>query len=786
MPDLRERVQSALGSNYTVEREIGGGGMGRVYLVRDESLGRRIVVKVLPPGDGAEVSIERFKREIQFAAQLQHANIVPLLMAGEAAGFPYYVMPYIEGESLRVRLARGTIPIPEIVGLLKDVARALLYAHERGVVHRDIKPDNVMVSGGAAVVTDFGIAKALSVARGVDDNRPHTITSIGTSIGTPAYMAPEQAAADPAVDHRADIYSFGCLAYELIAGSPPFPHKSAHQLFAAHLSETPAPLVVRRPDCPPLLAQLVARCLEKHPDQRPQSAREIIEQLDGVATPSGHGAAFSVGRARFPWIAAAVAIVLVGAAVVLASRDPRETKNEIQRLTVLPFIAIGGDSAHAYLADGMSEELATALGKTRGVRVVGRTAANRFRGQRDVDVRAVGEALGVRLVVQGNLRRTDDGLRVNAQLTDAVTGEELWAESYQGRASDVLAVRDSITQGIIGALRERHGGSVGAAPSVATRGSDDPEAYDFYLRGQHLLRRRAVTQAVQYFESAIGRDSAFARAHAGLSAALALFPYFAATPPAAVEDRVRLAAQRALALDSLLAEPHTALGMAYMHRHRWDSAHAEYRRAVTLDPSDPEAHLQYGRLLGYLGLGDSSLAEFRRAAAIDPFSPLYAAWVGGALWLNGDRQRGMDVLRRAMELDSLNPPALQHIARAALDNGDTAEARRGSDRLPKLAPWSGLAAYVYGRLGNRRKVDSIVRAIERDSAWFGATALAWAALGLRDTASALTHLEAAARAGEYWYAFVPIRDRLFDPIRRSRRFRTLLRDAGLDAQQAPP
>jgi TolB-like protein/Tfp pilus assembly protein PilF len=777
MTDLRERVQAALGSNYTIERELGGGGMGRVFRVRDEVLGRSIVVKVLPADDGPDVSAERFKREIQFIAQLQHANIVPLLTAGDAGGIPYYVMPYIDGESLRRRLAREAIPIPEIVGLLKDVARALLYAHDRGVVHRDIKPDNVLVSGGAAVVTDFGIAKALSAARGLDPTRPGTLTSVGTTIGTPAYMAPEQASGDPSIDHRADIYSFGCLAYELITRQLPFPHSSPHLLFAAHLKETPPPIAPRRPDCPPALAQLVERCLEKDPDRRPQSARAIIEQLDGLATSSGRASVHAVRRGKLGWIAAAVTVVVAAMAVGLAMRG-RSTSNEPQLLTVLPFLAIGGDSAQAYLADGMSEELATALGKTRGVRVVGRTAANKFRGQRDVDVRAVGEALGVGLVVQGNLRHSTDGLRVNAQLTDARTGEEIWADSYQRSTSDVLAVHDAITRGIIGALRERNGG-IGAAPSVATRGSADPEAYDLYLRGQYLLRRRAVPQAAAYFERAIARDSGFARAYAGLSTSLALFPYFTSTPASAVEARLRSAAERALGLDSSLAEPHTALAMDYMHRYRWDSSHAKHRRAVTLDPSDHEAHLQYGRLLAYLGLADSALAEFRRAAAIDPFSALYSAWIAGELWLQEKREPAVNELRRAIELDSLNPIAVQYAGRMSLETGDTAVARRSAGRLPKLGGWIGISAYLYGRLGDRAKVDSIVRIIERDRPWFGSTTLAYAALGRRDTTSALQHLEAASRAGEYWAAYYPIRDQFFDLIRRSARFAALVRATGL-------
>ncbi len=778
--NLRELLQSALGTNYTVEREIGGGGMGRVFRVHDEALGRSVVVKVLPPDDGAEVSAERFKREIQFIAQLQHANIVPLLTAGDAGGVPYYVMPFIDGESLRARLARESIPIQEILALLKDVGRALLYAHDRGVVHRDIKPDNVLVSGGAAVVTDFGIAKALSAARALDPSRQGTLTSVGTTIGTPAYMAPEQITSDPAIDHRADIYSFGCLAYELVAGTLPFDRGSPHLMLSAHLTETAPALGTRRTDCPPALSFLVARCMEKDPARRPQSAREIIELLDAVAISSGRAQAFGADRARLRWIAAGAAVVVAGVASALVLGGPRApVAASAQSLTVLPFVAIGGDSAQAYLADGISEELATALGKTRGVRVVGRTAANRFRGQRDVDVRAVGEALDVGLVVQGNVRRAGDGLVVNAQLTDARTGEELWAESYERRASDVLAVRDSVVQAIVATLRELHGAGVGSAPSVATRGSADPEAYDYFLRGQYLLARRAVRQAAAYFEQAIERDSGFARAYAKLSTALALYPYFAATPPSAVEDQLRRAAGRALALDSTLAEPHTALGLAYMHRNRWDSSRAEHRRAVALDPSNDEAILQYARVLAYLGDLDGALAEFRRAAALDPFSPLHATWIAWMLWMKGERGAGLEAQRRAVELDSMNPVALMTNSRIMFEVGDTAATRRAADRLPRFAPWIGIAAMAYGSIGDRARSDSIVRWLERERPWFRHTASAFAALGVGDTTAALARLEAAARAGEYWAAWIPIRQSLFDPIRRSARFDALLREAGL-------
>ena len=284
--DLRDQLESTLGHTYSIERELGGGGMSRVFAATETALGRKVVIKVVPLELGADVNADRFKREILLAANLQHPHIVPVLTAGETAGVPYYTMPFIEGESLRARLERGPVAIGDAVSILRDVARALAYAHERGVVHRDIKPDNVLLSGGSATVTDFGIAKALVAASAPAKagQTTESLTVLGTSIGTPAYMAPEQAAADPSTDHRADIYSFGCLAYELLAGRPPFSGLSPHKLLTAQMSERPKPVAQLRPDTPPLLADLVAQCLEKDPDARPQSAGDVVRILEAVGT----------------------------------------------------------------------------------------------------------------------------------------------------------------------------------------------------------------------------------------------------------------------------------------------------------------------------------------------------------------------------------------------------------------------------------------------------------------------------------------------------------------------
>jgi tRNA A-37 threonylcarbamoyl transferase component Bud32 len=322
MSDLRDELQRTLGDSYTLERELGGGGMSRVFVAEDNSLGRKVVVKVLSPDLTAGVNVDRFKREIQLAARLLQAQIVPVLSAGELDGVPYYTMPFVEGESLRAKLARtGALPIPEVVSILRDVTRALAYAHERGVVHRDIKPDNVLLSGGTAVVTDFGIAKALTAAKNEAPLADTSLTQHGTSVGTPAYISPEQAAGDPNVDHRADIYSLGCMAYELLTGQPPFAGRSPQRTLAAHLTEAPRPIEDVRPDVPPGLAALVMRCLEKEPSARPQSAAEIGGSLDGV--PSGVSSAAQLTgpgattRAMLWYIVAFGAVAIVAKAAVV-------------------------------------------------------------------------------------------------------------------------------------------------------------------------------------------------------------------------------------------------------------------------------------------------------------------------------------------------------------------------------------------------------------------------------------------------------------------------------------
>ena len=478
MTDLRDQIQQALGADFDIEYELGGGGMSRVYVARDRKLQRQIVVKVLSPEIASELSADRFRREIMLSAALQHPHIVGVLGAGETGGLPYFMMPFVDGESLRSRIVRGPLSIAHTVSILKDVARALAFAHARGIVHRDIKPDNVLLSGGSACVADFGVAKALTAAL-QEQSRSGTLTRVGTSIGTPQYMAPEQAAAD-VVDHRADIYAFGIMAYEMLTGQPPFHGRSAKQLLAAQLTEIPAQLETARAGIPVALSALVMRCLEKEPDARPQSASELIETLenpavvsgDFVSTPGVAGLQAPKRVSARGWrraaavVAAVISLGVLGTMVASRRAGAHGTTSGAQVRAAAPAVAAArqviavlplvnlGDNADSRIAEAIADRIASALTRVPGLRVLSSTTVASAFGKGGSPT-AVARALNAHTLIEGTVQREGSRLRVTARVVDASDGSMLWADVYDGDTNDVFAIQDHIAEMVRSALADR-------------------------------------------------------------------------------------------------------------------------------------------------------------------------------------------------------------------------------------------------------------------------------------------------------------------------------------------
>lgn len=621
--DLLEDLRSALGPTLRVDRELGGGGMARVFVATDPSLERAVVVKVLPPERAAVLSAERFRREILIAAALSHPNIVPVLSAGTADGLLWYSMPFVAGRSLRARIAEGgALNVSEALPILRDVARALAYAHRHGVVHRDVKPDNVLLAvDGAATVTDFGIAKAIDTARTAGDPAG-ALTQTGNSIGTPHYMAPEQIAGEALIDGRADLYAFGMMAYEMLTGRRPFADRPAAQVLAAHLTEDPAPLATNVPAVPTWLAQLVHRCIAKDPAQRPASADDVIATLDASTSTESQPA---VARPRRRGVLAGLggaALVAAAAAMVWVRGDTPALNPGL--IVVAPFRVVDGQGDLAWLREGMLDLLSTKIGGVADVHTVDpRTSLARFRtlGSAGTVVdasaeqaRTIARGLGAGRVVLGELLPDARGLALHATVVDAATGAELARFEARGRRDSVVALADDIGAKLLTHLAGK------AARSAAVLDGVPLEALRPYLEGSALLRRMRSEAAAEAFLRALDVDSTFALA--GLGAVMSMSWY------GGVEGRDRAVRAAWNGRTRLPAREQALLAAVLGPRHPARSPTLEVLRAreqlLALAPDSPEAvylladHLfHYGPALGIADAMARAESGFRRAVELD-------------------------------------------------------------------------------------------------------------------------------------------------------------------------
>lgn len=769
--DLKEQLQHTLGDNYTIERELGGGGMSRVFVAEEISLGRKVVVKVLPPDLAATVNVERFRREIQLAAKLQHPHIVPVLAAGISNGLPYYTMPFIEGESLGARLARsGELPVQEAAKILRDVLSALSYAHEHGVVHRDIKPDNVLLTGHRAVVTDFGVAKALSASTSPGSS----LTSLGVALGTPAYMSPEQAAADPTTDHRADLYAVGAMAYEMLTGHQVFSERSPQAMLAAHAVEKPEPIDKRRPSVPPALSSLIMRSLEKHAADRPQSAGEMLAELEAAVTPSGATVpttlrpTFVPSQSKAGMLVAAVVVgvlVIAGAVYAYGSRrqsgsvgpdTSAESANDgVNTVAVIPFANTGGNPQDEYFSDGMTDELAHALSHLPRLRVAGRSSSYAFKGK-TLPAQEIGKALNVSAVVEGSIRRSGQRLRVIAQLTSAKSGQVMWSDSFESTASDLFQVQDDFTKAIVGALTPALGVKAATDAASTSRGTEDQAAYELYLKGRYFFARRGadgLKRAIAYFTDAAAKDPKFARARAGLSMAYSILGIFATGASDSTGPLTLKNAELAVALDSSLGDAHLALANALSYATHLREADPEYQRALKLQPEDATTHQWYGDNLSMLGRVEDALAEERRAAALDPLSPIIAYEVAYTLFLNRRFQEAVVWSQRAIELDSTLKVPQQRLGLEYVFAGQAVKGvqvwERSYAREPGQLGTRGNLIFSYAASGRWADVGTLYHDLTRKSAQVADDDLLLAHLVVGERQKALDVFERMTRHGLY-------------------------------------
>jgi TolB-like protein/DNA-binding SARP family transcriptional activator/tetratricopeptide (TPR) repeat protein/tRNA A-37 threonylcarbamoyl transferase component Bud32 len=755
--DIREELYRALGGLYTLEQELTSGSMSRVFVAEETRFRRRVVIKVLNPELAVGLSAERFEREIMLAAALQDAHIVPVLGGGHVNGLPYYTMPFVDGQSLRSRLQTGHLPLPETLAILRDVAMALEYAHGQGVVHRDIKPDNVLLSSGGrtAVVTDFGIAKAMSASKMKAGTG--AITLEGYSVGTPEYIAPEQARAG-IVDARADLYSWGVMAYEMLTDHYPWPDaKSPVDFLTAHVSTPPSPLPLGESGIPAGLAALVMRCLEKSPARRPQSASELLAELESVRLTGSRPR----GRPARPRRRATATLLVLAAAGLVAWLVARSrvfertaggtgnpgTATDVARaaiptVAVLPFVNTSGDATDEYFSDGMTDELAHALARLPSLRVAGRMSSYAFKSKQ-IPPQQIGKLLNVAGVVAGTVRRSGDRVRVTAELTNTADGMVVWSDTYESRGRDLFEVQDEFTGAIVAALAPSLRGLTSSTLAGTSRGTTDAEAYDLYLRGQFFWAKRGtqnVTRAAGFFRRAIERDPSFARAFAGLALVNSVASYYQGVSGDSAYRLTLPMAARALALDSTSAEAHLALGTALFHRGRFEEAKARYRAGLALDPNNAFGHMWLGDALFATGSIKDALAEQATASAIDPLSAPVASARAEALYVARRFPEAMVVASRMRDLDSTYTHALNIYARVFVFGGapDSAishlEANlHGAQPDSTLRPWLAVAYAGAGRRADAERVLTSLRRGKHGAPDEARMAIAELALGMPDS-----------------------------------------------------
>jgi TolB-like protein/tRNA A-37 threonylcarbamoyl transferase component Bud32/Flp pilus assembly protein TadD len=636
------RLQAALARRYEIERELGRGGMATVYLARDLKHERRVAIKVLKPEFTATLGPQRFLRETKLTAQLNHPNILPLLDSGESDGILFYIMPYVQGESLRQRLDRERqLTLEAALQIVREVGDALSYAHARGVIHRDIKPENVLLASGHAVLADFG------VARTIEGPAADQLTQAGSAVGTPAYMSPEQATGSHQLDGRADIYSLACVLYEMLAGEPPFSGRSAQATMARAAVDPPQPLRTLRPSVPATLEQAVLRALAKAPADRFETSAAFIAALDSALAANVR---LPAGR-RLPRVALATGIALaLGCAGLAAGWLASRLRGTVpaDSIAVLPFENLSSDETQEHFAEGISEDLLDLLTRVPELRVAARTSSFSFKGQK-LDVREIARRLHVANVLEGSVRSAGGEVRISARLVRATDGYQVWSQTWDRRLDDIFAIQDSIGSDVARQLRVR---LLGTAARVH---KTDARAYALFLQARAVARQntiQALAQSDSLLQHVLQVDSGYAPAWTEFARNFANEVSIGVLPSEQGLRQARDAAEHALVIDTAYAPAFARLGWVATMQGDLGGAARELEQALALSPGDLDVLGRSAVLLTCLGRLPDAIRVWEFVVARDPVNASAQNALGMAyLW--GRRYR--DALGRFRTALSLSP-----------------------------------------------------------------------------------------------------------------------------------
>ncbi len=822
--------------HYEIRSQLGAGGMGEVYLAQDMQLERTVALKILP-GEVANdrQRMHRFVQEAKASAALNHPNIAHIYEIGESDGASFIAMEFIDGETLRQHLKQSQLTVPEILDISIQIASALAAAHEAGIVHRDVKPDNVMLrSDGLVKVLDFGLVKLTEPQPATDTEAPTKAlvhTDAGTVMGTANYMSPEQARGQK-VDARTDIWSLGVMLYELTTGRLPFSGATTTDVVASIVKTEPIPLTRFSTELPSKLEEIVAKALEKDREERYQTVKDLLVDMrrlrkrlefeaelerskppDSFAGPgtsssglpvqtsanatktstlisaqqmsSAEYVASEIKRHKTAAALVSLSLVVAASAIIYFFYFSRLTNATIDSIAVLPFTNQSGDENADYLSDGIPETIIYSLSQLPNLKVTARNSAFRYKGK-DSDAQTIGRELGVQAVLTGRLTQRGDNLMVSAEVVEARNNRLLWGGQYSRKLSDVLAVQEEIAKEISEKLRLRLSGA--EQRQLTTGSTGNPEAYQLYLKGRYFWNKRtgdAITKSIEYFNQAIEKDPNYSLAYAALADSYVILPSYTPTPGKEAYPKARVAATKALQLNDTLAEAYAA--HAYISQYfDWDFANAErnFKRSIELNPNYPTAHQWYGEYLTTMGRYGEAIVEMRKAHELDPLSLIINRELGTTFSFAGQYDQAIEQLRKTLDMDSGFVPAHNELGWAYTQKGNFRAAIEEFQKAISLEEDNAFSlmglGFTYAEAGQREDAHGILNQLNNLSkrSRVPSTYIAAVYVGLGEKEQAFQWLEKAYNERDEGLIYLKAAP-TWGPLRSDPRFANLVQRIGL-------